>query len=410
LTTRATMGLLLLTLFGFYAVQFAPAGAASPADAPDRPLGTVGGCPVQFPITMSEGVRVALVNSILTSSAYSNVSYPGVPGFYDFYMKYKHVSNVSSVTTDLSWLTVPLSTSWHYNWGWGDSYPIYKFMTSDFAKRCGLQSFYILDDTQVDAGSLFNSNGSRRYDVVVMGKSEYVTSNELDQYLTFVKSGGRLVLMNSDNFEVQVKLGFCHGLCETFVNGHGWTFGNAMVHSRVWNAFPLIDSKLTASLLPEQYYVGSNIGVGHVHNNTMIGLMLYRAFGAEVLSNYTAHEESRLVNRTGTAPVIAFSYGINSFVHRYGQGDVVCFCLEGSRIIRADAVAEQFLILSISTWRATLHRMHVWGAYLGNGLPQLKDPSRTLTSTTFRLPGRCGQLPRMKIPSASNLQNPNRGN
>lgn len=341
-------------------------------------------CPVRLQVTDSERVRVALVNSILTSSAYSNVSYPGVPGFYDFYMKHKSTTNGSSVTTDLTWLTVPLSTSRSYNGGWGETYHIYRFMTSDFARACGLHAFSVIDDTQVDAGSLFYSNGSRRYDVVVAGKSEYVTSSELGQYVAFVRSGGRLVLMDSDNFEVQVKLSSCPDACETFVNGHGWTFGKAMVHSRVWNAFPAIDSKLTASLLPEEYYVGRNIGAGTVHNNTVMGLMLYRAFGPRVMYNYSAHEESRLVNRTGTGVVVSFSHGIDSFVHRYGQGDVVCFCLEGSRIIGSEAIARHFLILSISTWRMVIHESRTSEKGPVASLPHVDSPQAALAAAPRR--------------------------
>lgn len=341
-------------------------------------------CPVRFQVTVSEQVRVALVNSILTSSAYSNVSYPGVPGFYSFYMKHGATANGSSVNTDLSWLTVPLSTSRSYHGGWGDAYHIYRFMTSDFARVCGLRAFSVIDDTLVDAGSLFYSNGSRRYDVVVAGKSEYVTSNELGQYVAFVRSGGRLVLMDSDNFEVQVKLGSCPDVCETFVNGHGWTFGKAMVHSRVWNAFPAIDSKLTASILPEKYYVGANIGAGSVHNDTLMGLMLYRSFGPRVMSNYSAHEENRLVNGTGTRVVIAFSHGIDSFVHRYGQGDVVCFCLEGSRIIGSEAIARHFLILSISTWRVVIHETRTSGKDPVASLPHADGPQAAWTAAPRR--------------------------
>ena len=307
-------------------------------------------CPASGGLATPSAPRVLLVKSIFTTAPYST-PYSGVDSFYSFYTKYQETPRGRSVSSDLGWLRTPLSAALSYNGGWGVAYPIYLFMASG----C-VANFSVLNDTQVDSGQLFSSNGSRRFDVAVMGKSEYVTSRELDQYAQFVRSGGRLVLIDSDSFEVEVSLDSCPGPCERFVNGHGWTYSEGMVRSGAWNAFPDLDRKLTAGLLPPDYYLtGQIIGAGSVNPGSVMGSALYRSFGPTVLSDYTAFEESRLVNESGTTKLISFDYGIHSYVHRFGLGDVVCLCLEGSKIISTHPVIQEFLSLAISTWgpRAT---------------------------------------------------------
>lgn len=293
--------------------------------------------------------RVVAVKPILTTAPYST-PFSGVDSFYSFYRKFSETPRGQSVNSDLGWLRTPLKAATAFNDGWGVTYPIFSFMTSRLVRECGL-GLSVLNDTQIGAGGLFFSNGSRRFDVAVMGKSEYVTPGELGQYVQFVRSGGRLVLMDSDSFEVEVKLGSCPYQCETFVNGHGWTYGDAMVRSGVWNAFPETDRKLTGSLLPPDYYLtGQSIGAGVVDPGSVIGSRLYQSFGPHVLADYSAFEESRLVNETGTTKLISFDFGIYSYLHRFGLGDVVCLCLEGSKIIATQPVVQEFLALSISTW------------------------------------------------------------
>ncbi len=357
-------------------------------------------------------VRVVLVKSILTSTAYSNELYPGVDSFYIFYNKYRSTPTGDAVHKNLNWLTTPLSAGLAFHNGWGEAYPIYRFMGSDLAQRYGLRTFSKIDDVQVDGGGLFFANGSRRFDVAVMGKSEYVTAKELSQYAQFVRSGGRLVLMDSDNFEVQVKLESCPNLCETFANGHGWTFSGAMVHSGVWNAFPSIDKKLTGSLLPEKYYVGPSIGTGQVHPRNVLGSKVYQLFGPTVLSDYKAHEESRLVNKTNTDVIISFNFEISSYIHRYGLGDVVCFCLEGSRIIEKHQVAQYFLMLAISTWGEPRSRELETTVPLTAAQGAHTARIRTMSNDNFWYGSQIlAQRPvSIRDPGESCRQNPNRGN
>ena len=292
--------------------------------------------------------RLVVVKPVLTTTPYST-SYSGVSSFYSFFVKYKNTTTGGVVGSDLGWLQTPVSLASTYNDGWGTMFPVYKYLSTALNDGCGNPSFGVLSDIDVDGGRLF-TNGSRNYDVAILGKSEYVTRAELNQFTQFVKSGGRLLLMDSDDFQVEVKLTMCPTLCESFVNGHGWTSIGPAVHSKVWNAFPGVDSKLIGSSLPELYDVGPFIGPGKVSYGSEMGSLLYQRFGQVVLAGYAAHEENRVVNSTGTSVLIGFQFGIDSLVHRYGQGDVVCFCLEGSRILASEPVARYFLMLSIETW------------------------------------------------------------
>ena len=47
----------------------------------------------------------------------------------------------------------------------------------------------ILTDQDVDAGSIFQRNGSNAYDVVILGHQEYVTQKEYDNFKKFVGDG-----------------------------------------------------------------------------------------------------------------------------------------------------------------------------------------------------------------------------
>ena len=295
--------------------------------------------------------RVVVIKPVLTTTPYS-ARYTGSDSFYSFYVKYKNTTKGEAVGTDLDWLRTPVSAASKFNDGWGTMLPVFKFMSGALTDSCGNPGFSVLSDVDVDGGSLF-SDGTRKYDVAVLGKSEYVTSGELAQLTQFASSGGRLVLMDSDDFQVEVKLGLCPTLCEFFVNGHGWTSTGQAVHTQVWNAFPGADASLIGSALPEQYFVGAYIGPGTVSYRSAMGSLLYQTFGQTVLQDYVAHEENRLVNLTGTSVLISFQFGISSMIHRFGHGDVVCFCLEGSRLISTEPVARYFLIASIRTWGST---------------------------------------------------------
>jgi hypothetical protein len=80
----------------------------------------------------------------------------------------------------------------------------------------------------VTEGGLFNQGGSSKFDVVVLGFTEYATSQEYYDYQRFVASGGRLVIMDASNFVAEVKY-YPQTNHLALVRGHGWRFDGEKV-------------------------------------------------------------------------------------------------------------------------------------------------------------------------------------
>ena len=302
-------------------------------------------------ITSSEtNQRIALINPIFTSTPYSQ--YPD-GSFYAFYHKYAH-SSVTNITTDLSWLSTSVSSGLNYGGGWGLSYGLFVFMNSQEARSCGLvigKNVEILSDIDVNNGLLFNANGTSRFSVVIAGFSEYVTLNEYNSYRNFVATGGRLILVGSDNFQVQVKYDPSSNT-ETFVAGHGFAFDGKSAWHGVPNRWPADDIN----------WVGSTLCCFHrfkyegalVNRNNWIGASLGKIFGDRVFFSYTTHEENAIRNLTGTSIIATFANEsgtlVASYVHRYQNGTVVCFCAFGDDIISSDPSVQGFLLLATNSF------------------------------------------------------------
>ena len=80
-----------------------------------------------------------------------------------------------------------------------------------------------LTDQDVDAGSVFQGNGSNAYDVVILGHQEYVTQREYDNFKQFVGDGGTMIILDGNVFYAEVKYDSNTGNI-TLVKGHGWAF------------------------------------------------------------------------------------------------------------------------------------------------------------------------------------------
>ena len=81
----------------------------------------------------------------------------------------------------------------------------------------------ILTDQDVDAGSIFQRNGSNAYDVVILGHQEYVTQKEYDNFKKFVGDGGTMIILDGNVFYAEVKYDRNTGNI-TLVKGHSWAF------------------------------------------------------------------------------------------------------------------------------------------------------------------------------------------
>ena len=170
------------------------------------------------------GLRIALIQPVLTSTPYSQYDTGSFYAFYAIEARYNLVA--TNVTTNLNLLSTNVSSGYGYNQGWGLSYGEYQFFTSQAAVNCGLQvgkNVQVLTDMDVADGALFSpQNNASRFDVVVLPFSEYVEASEYQAYEDFVAGGGTLVMMGH-SLEYPVTYNATTSV-ETLVYGHNWAF------------------------------------------------------------------------------------------------------------------------------------------------------------------------------------------
>jgi len=323
------------------------------------------------------GLRIALIQPVLTSTPYSQYD---TGSFYAFYAKEAGVT--TNVTANLDLLSTNVSSGYGYNQGWGLSYGEYQFFTSQAAVDCGLQvgkNVQVLTDMEVADGALFNpqSNASR-FDVVVLPFSEYVEASEYLAYEDFVAGGGTLIVMGH-SLEYPVTYNATTNF-ETLVYGHNWAFNgryaypiacgsNTYVVSCPWaanNTDWLGSNTCEASCFHTYKFNGSAVNPGNP-----IGRALYDEFGATVFKSYVEHEEDTVTNMSDTSIVAVFVNDsrnlIASYTHQFRKGTVVGFGFFGDDIIGTDPSAQYFMLQ---------------GMVLGRGGPSATLGSSTTTSTS----------------------------
>jgi hypothetical protein len=303
------------------------------------------------------GLRIALIQPILTSTPYSQYE---TGSFYAFYAKEAGVT--TNVTTNLNLLSTNVSSGYGYNQGWGLSYGEYQFFTSQAAVNCGLQvgkNVQILTDMDVANGALFDpQNNASRFDVVVLPFSEYVEAPEYLAYEDFVAGGGTLVIMGH-SLEYPVTYNATTNV-ETLVYGHNWAFNgkyaypiacgsNTYVVSCPWaenNTDWVGSNTCEASCFHTYKFNGSTVNVGNP-----IGRALYNEFGGTVFKSYVSHEEDTVTNLTDTSIVAVLANDsrnlIASYTHQFRRGTVVGFGFFGDDIIGTDLSAQYFMLQGI---------------------------------------------------------------
>ncbi len=211
------------------------------------------------------------------------------------------------------------------------------------------KNLQIITDIGIDNGGLFSQNGSRNFDVLVVGFSEYVTARELSAYQRFVETGGPVILMDSDNFQVQVGYSLASNH-EWLIRGHGWEFDGHSASRGVSNAFVKNDTNWigsTSCCFHDFIFGGARLNI-----NDPIGQVLDETFGKNTLFNsYQSHEENAVRNLTGTSVIATFRNDsgafIASYAHSYVAGRIVCFCVFGEDIILTDKAVQNFLLQSL---------------------------------------------------------------
>ncbi len=261
-----------------------------------------------------KGVNIAVVMPTFTAAAYTNA-------FYVFYNKYINVTRGVNITTDLNLLSS-------------------KVTNEPSSSASGLAMLYLLGnlkwitpdsnvdfhtDQDVDAGSIFQANGSNAYDVIILGHQEYVTQKEYDNFKQFVGNGGTMIILDGNVFYAQVKHDNNTDTV-TLVKGHSWAFNG----KSAWRSVDERWKNETAQ------WVGSNYisGISKFVNNPFDYLPHEEQYTTNpkdvILLNYNATIPSNISrdisNKTGS--IVVATYELN-----YLKGKVIALGLYSDDII-----------------------------------------------------------------------------
>jgi len=285
--------------------------------------------------------RVGVVKPVFTATAYSS--------FYAFYAKYVNTPKDQIIRSDLEMLNTTLVDSW----GWSDG--LRQFLSSNTARVNGLvleESLTVLNDVSVTQGRLLYENGTRRFDTVILGFTEYVTSQEYSAYEHFVADGGRLIFLDATNFLAEVRF-YPQTNHLALVKGHGWGFDGKKVWHDVRERWSQESTNWIASNFCCFGYGKRYDGAILVGTN-LISLTLQAKFGSKVFLSYKGHEENQVTNSTFTeilalwAQLDSSSHSpVAAYVHRFMHGTVIHIGVMSSDVISFDRSVQFFLIRSV---------------------------------------------------------------
>jgi hypothetical protein len=284
---------------------------------------------------------VAVVKPVFTATAYSS--------FYSFYAKYVNTPKDQIIRSDLQLLNTTLVDSW----GWSDG--LRQFLSSDSARGNTLvigKNLTVLTDVGVDGGGLTYENGTRRFDVVILGFTEYVTSQEYSAYRHFVADGGRLIFMDATNFLAEVRF-YSQTNHLALVRGHGWGFDG----KKVWHDGLERWAQESTNWIASNYCCfgyGRRYDGAFLVGTNLISLSLQTKFGSKVFLSYKGHEENSVTNSTSTEILARWSQLDSSshnlvaaYVHRFMQGTVIHIGVMASDVVSYDRSVQFFLIRSV---------------------------------------------------------------
>ncbi|MGO9645186.1 MAG: N,N-dimethylformamidase beta subunit family domain-containing protein [Candidatus Bathyarchaeia archaeon] len=287
-------------------------------------------------------VRIAVVNPVFTTAAYSS--------FYHFYIRYDLVQEGVSIRRDTSLLNAPVNKN-----GWGRSDGLYYFVESKIARDAGIvvgNNTSIITDVDVNDGKLFYSNGTKRFDVVILGFTEYVTASEYSNYKRFVEKGGRLIFLSACNFLAEVSYNATTNEVR-LVSGHGWEFNGRTAHKGPYHRWYAENTNWVGSNYALFYSNGYQIN-GAIATDHPLGVLLKEIFEKDhFFSSYVAHEEIVITN-SSDRPIALWEVSppkgnwiVAAYEHDYQSGMVIHTGIFGTDIIATDAELQFFLLASI---------------------------------------------------------------
>jgi hypothetical protein len=285
--------------------------------------------------------RIAVVNPIFSSTAYSSA-------FYSFYSKYISAPTGEYITTDLNLLNRTVVTTWMWSLG------LYNWFQGSTARSLNLilgETVTLINDIDVDSGALF-SNGERLYDVVIVGFIEYVTEREYLYYKQFVASGGTLIIMNACNFLAEVT--YSNGYL-SLTKGHGWEFNGTHARKSVYARWYEENINWIGGNY-WRYWTGRHYDQICVNETNVLSNFIRSELSENIPTPYGGHEENLVQNMTGT-DIIGYwnfiddseapDYPVAAYMHRYGEGMVIHSGIMGSEAICSDSFLPVFLAASI---------------------------------------------------------------
>jgi len=286
-------------------------------------------------------LRIAKVQPVFTSTAYSS--------FYRFYSKYLDSPPNRIVTTDLNLLNASLV----YNWGWSDG--LRRFLSSKAASELYNltlgKNLVFISDVNVTQGALFAPDGTRNFDVVILGFTEYVTAQQYAEYKSFVERGGVLIFMSATNFIAEVA--FYPGTQHlALVRGHGWRFNGTGAGRDVFDRWKSENANWIGSTYWDQ--MGARYKGSIPVDNNPIGRSLRAQFGPRVFTTYRGHEENYLSNLTQTSIIAHWMHPakggdriVAAYLHRHKNSYLTHLGVMGSDVVASDASVQVFLAQSI---------------------------------------------------------------
>jgi len=226
--------------------------------------------------------------------------------------------------------------------------PLQSFVQSDEAS--GLLNKKLvtyLTDIDVNNGALFQSNGvTRRFDVVIIGFSEYLTQTEYNSYQNFVASGGKLITLDGSNFLAEVNYN-SQSNTVSLVSGHGWSFNGAQACPAEYDRWISQNANWIGSEYCCFYNTQHYTMAGAVANTSdPLSSILRSAYGKNTVlfANYPGHEETLLTNSSDSpiaywktvggnfsTVIVPYPIVIAAYAHVYRSGVVI-----GSGIFATD--------------------------------------------------------------------------
>lgn len=284
-----------------------------------------------------DGNRIAVVRPSFSATAYQDA-------FYLFYSKYRNVPVGEYVTTDLGLLNRTVVTGWKW------SEELRTWFTTGDASSLHLvldETVTVLDEIDVDRGGLFE-NGTRTYDVLILGFTEYVTQREYLYYKQFVVSGGTLIIMDACSFLAEVS--YSNGYL-SLTKGHGWEFNGTHAWKSVYHRWPEENTNWVGGNY-WKYWYGEHYDYFSVNTSNVVSTYLRTTFGENITTIYGGHEENLLQNLT-QSEVIGYWHlsdsseypgqPIAAYMHRYGHGIVIHSGIMASEVVTADRFVGVFL-------------------------------------------------------------------